>query len=1101
MQQGIGNLTSAAKRGTFARLAALLCLVLLASVISFSQNQYDKRRIARIDITTGQADANTQLIEQYRRRVRDAVGDTYSAPRIRDAIESLYDTKRIETVSVTAALDDAGDVVLNFLIKVTPEVQRVSVTLGPYQGDKVTEDEILFKVNLITPGKPVTEQMLRNNVDLILDYLRERGYYRSVADYVLQPMQSPNDVAVTFRVTPNVQATVADLSVNIEGYDKTFPPDTFQLKKGGLYSGERLQADMTKVRELLRQDNYIAPTLEEPRHPYDSDTNTVSVLLNGTVGPAVEIVINSEPENVGEDTQYDLLPVLREGTLDYSAIIEGERRLENHFQERGYFFANVKSLCSVVPELSDFEGRPIANNTEFLCSYLVAEDLMGRKVQVRYVVDLDRRLRLTEIRITGTDKLPIEEIKPVLGSQEASGWGIIPFLGYGRGYTSDVLLEQDTNTVRGLMNELGYHDAVVQAKQGVATNGEDLIITFEVEELLPTVVTDVEITGNSEVPTAALTALLPPLKGRNYSRALARNAAAKIGAYYSELGYFDAKVVPDVIDFPTAPGALKDDAKVVFRIENEGSKVVISRIYINGNEKTSTEAVLKALALKPGELLRLEDIYTSEQNLFGSDAFERVSIKPQPAGNGPDGSRLSDILINLEEQPARLMTYGGGFSTDFGVSGFFDIRHVNLFGNLWQGGARIKISQRQQLVQFDFLNPRFIPNGNKRYAPLTISMLYQRDSTVTRFFRSAFDQGTFGIVQRVDEDGNPIDEFGAPAGDPTINRFAISAETNRTISRQARSVVFFRYRYEDVRLFNIESLLIKDLLRPDSRVRISGFGTTFVRDTRRRCGIEYTVLETIAKGDPPNCKYSSADPTNGYYLTADYNVSLPALGANIGFHKFQASANYFYTFPKLKNTTLAARGIIGAATVFSGGDRFNNTVFPSLNGLLPISERFFAGGSNNLRGFELEEAGPRVVIVPTGTFLNSNGEQVFLDPFTIPFGGNALAVVNIEARIPLSTSIRAVPFYDGGNVFRTAGEIFKPANPAPNDIEGRNQRAVWTHTIGLGFRIKTPVGGEFGIDYAHLLNPPVFLIPQQSGPPAMYRLRQSHVHFRFSQAF
>ena len=314
--------------------------------------------------------------------------------------------------------------------------------------------------------------------------------------------------------------------------------------------------------------------------------------------------------------------------------------------------------------------------------------------------------------------------------------------------------------------------------------------------------------------------------------------------------------------------------------------------------------------------------------------------------------------------------------------------------------------------------------------------------------------------------------------------------------------MFLRYRFEDVRLFSIDSLLIKDLLLPDRRTRISGFGLTFVRDTRQNCSPQYSLLDLIAKGEPSGaCRYNASDPTNGDYLTADYNVSLPALGANVGFHKFQASYNYYYTLPKLKNTTFAARGILGVASVFSGGDRYTNSQFPSLNGLLPISERFFAGGANTLRGFDFEEAGPRVVIVPQGTFLNSSGTQVFLDPFTIPFGGNALAVVNLEARIPISKTVRAVPFYDGGNVFRRAGDIFKRPAVATNDVAGQNQRAIWTHSAGLGLRIKTPVGGEFGIDYGQLLNPPTFLIPQSIGPNAFYRLKQSQLHFRFSQAF
>ena len=262
------------------------------------------------------------------------------------------------------------------------------------------------------------------------------------------------------------------------------------------------------------------------------------------------------------------------------------------------------------------------------------------------------------------------------------------------------------------------------------------------------------------------------------------------------------------------------------------------------------------------------------------------------------------------------------------------------------------------------------------------------------------------------------------------------------------------------------------------------------------------MFDLIAKGEPGEpCRYNASDPTRGQYLTADYSVSLPALGANVGFHKLQASYNYYYTFPRLKNTTVAARAILGLASVFAGGDRYTGSQYPSLNGLLPISERFFAGGANNLRGFDFEQAGPRVVVKPTGRFLNSNGEQVFLDPFTIPFGGNALAVVNLEARIPLTKSVRAVPFYDGGNVFRRVGDIFKRPEAPANDVALQNQRATWTHTVGLGLRIKTPVGGEFGIDYGRLLNPPSFLIPQTVGPNAEYRLRSSQLHFRFSQAF
>jgi outer membrane protein assembly factor BamA len=141
------------------------------------------------------------------------------------------------------------------------------------------------------------------------------------------------------------------------------------------------------------------------------------------------------------------------------------------------------------------------------------------------------------------------------------------------------------------------------------------------------------------------------------------------------------------------------------------------------------------------------------------------------------------------------------------------------------------------------------------------------------------------------------------------------------------------------------------------------------------------------------------------------------------------------------------------------------------------------------------------VVVPQGIFRNSEGEPVFLTPFTVPFGGNAVAIVNLEARVPLTKSIRAVPFYDGGNVFRRVKDIFNSPDVPETDVFRRNLRAVWSHTVGLGLRIKAPIGGEFGVDYGYLLNPPQFLIPQPNGTNGIFRIRQGQLHFRFSQAF
>src|SRR6185312_9211135 len=81
------------------------------------------------------------------------------------------------------------------------------------------------------------------------------------------------------------------------------------------------------------------------------------------------------------------------------------------------------------------------------CEVLNPETLSGHSVEIRYDLERGRRFKLTDIRITGTNKLSYEDIAADLRTQKASALGLIPCLGYGRGYTSLTLLEQDKRTI------------------------------------------------------------------------------------------------------------------------------------------------------------------------------------------------------------------------------------------------------------------------------------------------------------------------------------------------------------------------------------------------------------------------------------------------------------------------------------------------------------------------------------------------------------------------------------------------------------------------------------------------------------------------------
>lgn len=1081
---------------TFLRVCGL---ILLAANFCFAQQKYENLPISEIQIAFEGADKDISAAEQFKLILKPILGDKYSTVRIREALQTLYDTEKIVSAKVEKIDVLSNKLGLRFIIKRKTNAEKVFIKIGETIGEPVTEAELLLKLNILNSGETVTDQILNNKADAIQTYLRERGYFKAEVTPNQQVTGSDTRVAVTFNIKPNTQSRVDLFEIDIKDFDLKKLKKPLKLTKGAFFSQKTLDEDVAKIRNAIIKQSNLAPLLDSPKVTFDFETNLVSIVLKGEIGAKVNVKIDAAKQKIDEKEQAKLLPIKREGTLDYSAITEGGRRLRNRFQEKGYFFAEVTPLCSITPELPKDETNPLENNTELMCRELTANDLTNKTVDVNYQVDLNRRLKLAALRIEGTDKLTILDIVSVLDTQQATSLGIIPQFGYGRGYTSTEILEDDRILIESLMKELGYRDAKVKVKQGVSPEGEKLIITFVIKEGIPTKIAETEIFGSKEFSEVTLQNELPYLIGKNYSRARMRNGVEKLRRWYAQKGYFDAVINASVVELGKDEATNEDRVKIIYNVEKEGKKVIINRILLNGNIRTKPEAIYKALALKTGEVLRQNDISQSEQTLYSTDAFKQIGIKAEPAGETADGNSQRDIVVNLEEEKTRIIDYGGGYSTDLGWSGFFNLRYVNLFNRLQQGGARVRWSRRQQLVQFDFFDPRFLRDGNKGFAPLSVTAQYQRDSTVTRFFRSTIDRGALGIVQRLDANGRPIDDFGVSAGDPTINRFSVQAETQRTISKQSRSLAFFRYRFEDVRLYNFESLLIKDLLRPDAKVRISGFGATFVRDTRESCSRKYSILELISKGEVGEpCRYNASDPTKGNYLTLEYNTSLEQLGGNISFQKFQANYKTFYEYRK---AVFAGSLTFGAANVW--GKRKNlsgNSIQQSLNGTLPISERFFAGGSNSLRGFDFESAGPRIAFQPQGNFFNSSGQQVFLNPFTVPFGGNALAVAQLEARIPLTKSLQAVPFYDGGNVYKRTGDIFKKPKVAAGDFFNANLRSIWTNTVGLGTRIKLPFG-SFAIDYGYLLNPPKYFIPQAAGQPAVFRLKQGQLHFRFTQAF
>ncbi len=678
----------------------------------------------------------------------------------------------------------------------------------------------------------------------------------------------------------------------------------------------------------------------------------------------------SEIQNfkLSQKTQRELLPVMTQG-FSRSLMRLGERRLREHLQEAGYFFAEVKARCE--PES---------------CAGASPDD----PVMVVYDVRPNAIHELKEIRIEGSDLVKLKDIQSELQSQPESAAGANPFLrrlpfvgGYVRGLTSNDRLKNDEELIRRKLLDFGFRNARVKSRLAVNPDNDDLIVIFNVEPGEQSEIADVAVRGNVVMPSAELFDAIPIQAGEAFSVSRAQAGTQQIKLLYAGRGFLEATVEPEIIETD------KDRVRVIYNI-NEGARAVVTQIEINGTTKTGKGWVRRYYDFKQGDTLTPDKIRQTQRDLYATNAFREVNVRAEPLG-GDDGT-AHKVSINLTEARPLLFVYGLGYSTDDGVRGLAEIANTNLGGSLNALSLRLRASRRERFSQVSFTDLR--PFGFR--LPTTISAFYNRTGNLRPFVRRGLDAS--GQVVDIEEGGS----FG-------VERFAAFIQTERKLSERAS--LRFRYNLERARLLDFQSLPQTEVTRNEEAIRLGMFSAGISHDTRD----------------------SVINPTRGQLVSADHAVAARIFGGNESFNKFFATYQRYHTLdqftPLLGDSTLAFSARIGLAATFRAADRDGNGVIDDDDRSLPISERFFSGGATTLRGFRFETAGPQAVSEPElgakdrcDTPDRDRSKPCVL-PALIPLGGEALAVFNLELRYPLTGRLRLVPFYDLGNVFRRAREF------------------------------------------------------------------------------
>ncbi|HEX5339295.1 MAG TPA: autotransporter assembly complex family protein [Gammaproteobacteria bacterium] len=171
---------------------------------------------------------------------------------------------------------------------------------------------------------------------------------------------------------------------------------------------------------------------------------------------------------------------------------------------------------------------------------------------------------------------------------------------------------------------------------------------------------------------------------------------------------------------------------------------------------------------------------------------------------------------------------------------------------------------------------------------------------------------------------------------------------------------------------------------------------------------------TFNRGTSDNPTY----PTRGYRASVDLRGSSDALGSDTSFLQTHLSAKLIFSLTD--TTRLLLRGELGATAVSNFAE-------------LPLSQRFYTGGDQSVRGYAYNSIGPR----------DSSGNVL---------GGKNLLVGSLELDHRLGPVFGVAAFVDAGNV--------------TNSFQASLEKGA-----GLGLRWRTPVG-VVRFDVAHPIKRP-----------------------------
>jgi len=408
-----------------------------------------------------------------------------------------------------------------------------------------------------------------------------------------------------------------------------------------------------------------------------------------------------------------------------------------------------------------------------------------------------------------------------------------------------------------------------------------------------------------------------------------------------------------------------------------GKMVSFERIEVVGNEKTRDKVIRRELRIFEGERFSGSALRTSRQRVTALGFFETADITTKP------GTADDKIVATVEvkERPTGTFQLGMGFSSyeNFILTG--QVSQQNFFGWGQTLSLQIQWSKIRQLGQIQFVEPYFL------------------DTRWTFAFDLYMTEGIYTTFTRRSVGG--------------------SLTWGYELSGLSRWWGFAK-RLEDMRLFATYT---------NERVDVTAAQLETTALSQFKSGTTSSVRLSLQWDKRDNRLF----PSKGFFVALSGEAAPPELapsaifGREVNlFTRYSLDGRYYH--PIWRGLVARAKLTLGLIRDWDADHK------------VPISELFYVGGINSVRGYRYLSISP----------LTSNTSSTAPDSATrqVATGGDKQAILNFELEFPLfgEAGIRGVVFSDLGNSF-ARGQYSDPA-----------VSLSLYKSVGFGLRWFSPIG-------------------------------------------